>query len=334
MKPHTSSVKPTLTEENKVARIMYCLEIRHPIDINRYQDMMNIIHVDEKWFFLTRVKEQFYLADDEDLPTRSVKHKSHITKVQFLCAVARPRFDNTTISWFDGKLGIWPIGDWVPAAMSSANRPRGTLVWKNKNVNHEVYRYLLIKKLIPAILEKWPAAQRTNTIRIQQDGAKSHIKENDEEFKIALSESGLNACLFTQPANSPDLNLCDLGFFRAIQSANDEAMTCENDLIQAVQRAYQEYPKELLNKTWLTLQSVMNSILEAHGNNNYTIIHMNKNGLEKKDLLPTVLNVTEHAQVFTEDFSPTDDDDDDDDHLEYDEFDEFSFGNFSFFSDT
>ncbi|KAL7571444.1 hypothetical protein ACA910_019201 [Epithemia clementina (nom. ined.)] len=148
---------------------------------------------------------------------------------------------------------------------------------------------------------------------------------------MALSESGLNACLFTQPANSPDLNLCDLGFFRAIQSANDEAMTCESDLIQAVQHAYQEYPKELLNRTWLTLQSVMNSVLEAHGSNNYTIIHMNKEGLEKKDLLPTVLNVMEHTQVFTEEFSPTDIDDN---HLEYEEFNQFSFDNVSFFSDT
>ena len=30
----------------------------------------------------------------------------------FLCAVARPRFNTCSNSWWDSKLGIWPIGDW------------------------------------------------------------------------------------------------------------------------------------------------------------------------------------------------------------------------------
>ena len=42
-------------------------------------------------------------------------------------------------SWWDGKLVIWPIGDWEPAKGKSKNRPKGTLVWKNKMVSKEVY---------------------------------------------------------------------------------------------------------------------------------------------------------------------------------------------------
>ena len=52
----------------------------------------------------------------------------------FLCAVARPCFNLCSNSWRDGKLGIWPIGDWEPAKWKSKNRPKGTLVWKNKLV--------------------------------------------------------------------------------------------------------------------------------------------------------------------------------------------------------
>ena len=40
-------------------------------------------------------------------------------------------------------------------------------------------------------------------------------------FMEAMMEKGINGKLYTQAANSPDANLLDLGFFRAIQSFND-----------------------------------------------------------------------------------------------------------------
>ena len=48
---------------------------------------------------------------------------------------------------------------------------------------------------------------------IQQDGAKSHICEDNNEFNDALTEQDINVELNTQAANSPDVNLLDLGFF-------------------------------------------------------------------------------------------------------------------------
>ena len=117
-------------------------------------------------------------------------------------------------SWWDGKLGIWPIGEWEPGKRGSKNRPKGTLVWKNKVVTKEVYHELLISKLLPAIVEKWPQTdQLLRKIWIQQDGAKSHISADDNEFKEALNDQDINAELYTQAANSPDVNLLDLGFF-------------------------------------------------------------------------------------------------------------------------
>ena len=160
----------------------------------------------------------------------------------FLCAVARPRFNTSVNSWWDGKLGIWPIGDWEPAQRGLKNRPKGMLVWKNKMVTKDVYRDLLINKLIPAILDKWPRRDRmSRTIYIQQDGAKNHIREDNEEFNNALTEQEINAKLYTQTLNSPDVNLLDLGFFRAIQSFNDASPKNEEELIQLVQDAYKNY---------------------------------------------------------------------------------------------
>ena len=113
----------------------------------------------------------------------------------------------------DGKLGIWPIGDWEPAKWKSRNRPNGTLVWTNKTVTKDVYQGLLISKLLPAIVEKWPRMDRlSRKIFIQQDRAKNHIHVDDKDFNDALREQSINAKLYMQAANSPDLNLVDLGF--------------------------------------------------------------------------------------------------------------------------
>ena len=63
--------------------------------------------------------------------------------------------------------------------------------------------------------------QAITKIYIQQDGAKSHIGEDGNEFKDALAEQDINPQLYKQAVNSPDVNLLDLGFFWAIQSFND-----------------------------------------------------------------------------------------------------------------
>ena len=267
---------------------------RDPVDPSKYQDMRDRIHLDEKWFFLTREKERYLLVLDEKNLKHCVKHKSHITKVMFLCAVVRPRFNTSANSWWDGKLGIWPIGHWELAQWGSKNRPKGTLVWKNKTVTKVIYRDLLINKLIPAILDKWPRRDRmSRTIYIQQDGAKNHICEDDEEFNNALTEQEIDAKLYTQTPNSPDVNLLDLGFFRAIQSFNDASPKNEAELIQSVQDAYENYLRHKLNWTWLTLQSCFNQIILHHGDNDYSIEHILKAKLERQGQLPDILDVVD-----------------------------------------
>lgn len=216
----------------------------------------------------------------------------------FLCAQARPRWNPETNSWWDGKLGIWPIGHKKRAERNSVNRAAGTWVWENENITQEVYRKLLIEKLLPAIQAKWPRVNQFGRIRIQQDGAKSHIHDNDEAFATAALEQGLDVRLYTQPANSPDLNLLDLGFFRAIQSFNDACPTTELQLIEAVEEAYDMYPREKINRTWLTLQTCMNEIIKIGGDNDYKIPHMNKARLERRGELPNVIPATDYAAPY------------------------------------
>ena len=112
--------------------------------------------------------------------------------------------------------------------------------------------------------------------RLQQDGTKSHILDDDEEFKKVVDRIGLNLTMYTQSPNSLDTNILDLGFFRAIQSFNDDCPTNEEESIKSVEKAYGEYPMRKLNHVWLTLQSCLNMIIENDGGNDYKIPHMGK----------------------------------------------------------
>ena len=300
---HHSRLKPALTEENKQRRIEHVLDRIRPATRTGglvYDDLYDEIHIDEKWFYLTRDGEAYILVDGEQLPHRLCKHKSHITKVMFLCAMARPRWDAGTRSLWDGKIGIWPVGSFQPAQRSSRNRARGVLVWKNQSITREVYRELLVEKLLPAIIDKWPGAC-TRHITIQQDGAKSHIKVDDEEWLAALAQSGWGdrISLYTQPANSPDLNLNDLGFFRALQSDYErECPANERGIIDLVNDSFERYDAGRINRIWLSLHGVFNNVLLCYGDNDYKLGHMGKDRLERMGELPTVLPVDPIASEY------------------------------------
>jgi len=309
---HSSALKPILTEENQFARVAYCLDQinkppQHPVTRQqqaqangttplKYQDQMDTIHVDEKWFHLTRDGARYYLSAAEKRPTRRTRHKSYIAKIMFFCAVARPRRLSDGTYW-DGKIGMWPFGKYKPAQRKSKLRARGTMVWHNESCDGKTYKAMVLDNLMPAILAKWPDWSRP--VRIQHDGAPGHFNEaTDEEWKEFIVEFGLQGKLFFfhQPANSPDTNLCDLGLFRAIDAAYRRLLPRkEADIIACVLQAWQEYDATKINRLWLTHMTVMNEIIKSNGDNDFKIPHMGKERLERLGLLPEVIDTVPEA---------------------------------------
>lgn len=273
-----------------------------------FKDMMDRVHVDEKWFMITKDGENYILVDDEEEelqekgPTRRCSHKSHLTKVMFLCAQARPRHDPAKNAWWDGKIGIWPIGEWLPAPRTSRNRVAGTMVWKDHSVTREVYRNILLYKVFPAIKEKWPRGQwndRRFTVRVQHDGATAHLIQDDDLYNLQLAEYRDKISIYLQPANSPDTNLNDLGFFRALQSwAWKKNAGNVSDLIENVITTHMEYDSRRINHCFLTLMTVLNEIIIHSGDNDFKIPHMGKQHLERIGQLPVTIPVTETALQF------------------------------------
>ncbi|KAL6564551.1 hypothetical protein OROMI_016001 [Orobanche minor] len=286
---HSNPVKPLLKESNKRARVQFCLSMLDQSSIPQnpvFEGMYNVIHIDEKWFYISRKTEKYYLLPEECDPERSCKSKNFLTKIMFLAAMARPRFDSMGNVTFSEKIGIFPFVSEQPAKRNSVNRAAGTLEIKPMtSVGKDTCRSFLIGKVLPAILEKWP--DRNTPIRIQQDNARTHIDPNDEEFRAAVSRLGLNIQLTCQPPNSPDLNVLDLGFFAAIQSLQYKiASKTVEDLIDAVKKAFHMFPCSKGNHIFLTLQECMIEIMKVRGSNTYKIPHMNKSSLEKNKMLP------------------------------------------------
>ena len=175
---HNSQTKPILNEDNKKARLRFRLSM---LDKNslpcklKFMNMYNIIHIDEKWFNMSKTIETYYIMTDEEEPHRTCKSKNFITKVMFLAATGRPRFDGEWKVLFDGKIGIFPFVTKEPGKRSIRNRPAGTLETKAMtSVKRENVKEFLTPKVLPAVKEKWPGGH-IETIYIQQDNAKTHV---------------------------------------------------------------------------------------------------------------------------------------------------------------
>lgn len=50
-------------------------------DLQNFNDLENLAHVDETWSYACRDRHEYYLYDREDLSTRKVQHKAGLTKV-------------------------------------------------------------------------------------------------------------------------------------------------------------------------------------------------------------------------------------------------------------
>jgi hypothetical protein len=174
---------------------------------------------------------------------------------------------------FDGKIGLWPLTETYVAQRCSVHRKKGSVCTRKvATVGRSVYKQYIINEVIPAIKAKWPAKEQSRTILIQQDNATPHVPPNDPDVIAAGTSDGWRIHIFFQPPNSPHLDVLDLGFFASIQSIQYRQPTHSIDnLIRAVTEASNETSITALDNIFLTLQSVMHSILLNDGGDWYAL---------------------------------------------------------------
>ncbi|XP_010678402.1 uncharacterized protein LOC104893957 [Beta vulgaris subsp. vulgaris] len=206
-----------------------------------FNDFFNFIHIDEKWFYMHQKTQRLYLHPNEVNPHRTCQSKRHIIKVMFETALARPSYNMLGQCTFDGKIGIFPFVEEVAAQRSSNNRPAGTLETKAiTNVTKNRMRDVLINHILLAIMSKWPP-HRSKVIYIEQDNAKPHVTAPDPLWILASRQNEFVFHFVQQPPNSPELNMLDLGFFRALQTLqHKERPNTILKLLQAVNKSFEE----------------------------------------------------------------------------------------------
>lgn len=97
-----------------------------------------------------------------------------------------------------GKYGIFPFTVKELAKKSSKKQTSRHMLTKAlQNVNREVIGEMLLTKIIPAIMSKWPESLPKNVI-IQWDNARPHQVPKDEEFIATTTENGFNIQLVFQ----------------------------------------------------------------------------------------------------------------------------------------
>ncbi|CAN0403648.1 unnamed protein product, partial [Laminaria digitata] len=109
----------------------------------------------------------------------------------------------------------------------------------------------------------------------QQDGATPHTgKDNPEILNSAGMGRGWLVELKTQPSQSPDLNVNDLGFFASLKSrvwrANANSV---NELVKNNFDLYEKYDGDTLERVWQSLFKVYNQTLRKLGDNDFHVEH-------------------------------------------------------------
>lgn len=269
-------LRPSLNDAQKLARLKYVvgqvvdIDARHP----KFKSLKGRAYIDEKWFYLMQNGKGVWAAPGEEAPVpRTVRHKSHIPKAMFIVMVTLPDHELN----FSGKVAMHCCTEMVEAARASKNRGRGDLEEKDVPVTAEYYRHVMKTYMVPSFKKCVREARLGGAkLVVQHDGAKPHTgKGNNEYWPVMLQTLCPNLAVevVTQPAQSPDLNVLDMGFFNSLQCLADETDPDSlSDLLSNVEDIFwEEYPAETLMQVFNTQYDVYNAILAKEGGNDYDL---------------------------------------------------------------
>ncbi|TBT97039.1 hypothetical protein CWI39_3226p0010 [Hamiltosporidium magnivora] len=98
---------------------------------------------------------------------------------------------------------------------------------------------------------------KKKTIYVQKDNAKPHFSDNDADIVALGSSDDWNIKFKAQLANSPDLNVLDLGFFNSIQSLQHEASphTIDEFINCVPEDAFHQLEANTLDNVFTTFQA-------------------------------------------------------------------------------
>lgn len=271
-------IRPFLTEEHRRQRLEWANKW---INFDFFDVETVVVHIDEKCFyaFSNRAKVA-YLPPRVDPKPLYALSKTQIPWVMFLGAVTAPRDDKN----FDGKIGVWHVGQEKVAQRNSKFHEKDEVYWVNINMDGDVFIAMMKEKVIPAIIEKCSWAKK---IIVQLDSAGGHrIAESMEVLTKIGRKSKPRIEFQTQPTRSPDTNVLDLGIWNSMKSRVAEVRydrtaeaSMNQRIIDSVTDMWANYDPSKLNNIFITLTDVLKEIKEHDGGNSFKQPHTIKDHL-------------------------------------------------------
>ena len=192
----------------------------------------------------------------------------------FLGAVAAPR----PSKGFDGKIGLFHVGEAYTAQRRSKYHERGEEYMVNINMDGDVFMDMMENEVVPAILKKCKWAKR---VIVQFDSAGGHRVAESVDYLNAVGATKKPQILFiTQPSRSPDVNVLDLGIWRSMSSRvttvkydRSSSLSMDQRIINAVEEMWKEYDPNVLHNIFVTLKLILYAIRDNNGGNNFKLPH-------------------------------------------------------------
>ena len=276
---HTSRVSPLLQQ-----RLGHFAKRAAFAKANKKNKFKNWVWVDEAWLYTEALRILLKLPSDQFAPKRRVRHKSHVAKLMFLIALARPRLDDD----FDGKIGVWVVGEEYLAVYNTPNQDAGDEKVRSYTLNANRYQDLMVDEVFPAIRAAFPDEE---VVYVQHDGTPPHTGKTpgkkNRSTPVVLAEAGEKRKrgeprieMVEQPAQSPDFNLCDLAFLRALACSvrkrrrlgpGEKRSFDLKELADDVKAEFDDYPAEKIEDMVQHLHYVLNESLKTDpkGGNDY-----------------------------------------------------------------
>jgi hypothetical protein len=255
--------RPLLKEANREGRMRWAEE--HEDDEFELQ-----IDLDEKIFYAWTASGTLKLPAGVEKPKTALQSKRFIPNVMCLTGIGKP---NKKHKW-DGKLGIWPIGKLRPALRGDKRTglQKGDMIWESATLDGERWEDMLLTLVFPAVRALLPKAK---VVKLQFDNAPGHKTGADRSDAMIKAMKGRPSIEFVeQIAQSPCTNLCDLGFFRSIDSRLPKLRSFKvPEFIEQIKTAYEEYPEDKIENLVKMKKRVVVCLSENEGRNDFKLPH-------------------------------------------------------------
>ena len=275
---------PILTDKHVATRKKWATENLH----NTWSDEqagVGWVDIDEKQFHARTLYQSRLRPPGCDYGRTPTKHKGYIPKIMVLSALAcpMPAFN------FNGKIGNWRFTEKVKAKRDSKNRPKGT--WEDKDVNISSHRFVvkMINEVFPTIREKMHFCTK---VVVQFDNASSHGTANANILALLNAHGAKQRVnkvtgegyypkivVRPQPAQSPETNVLDCGFFFSLAKRISKVERDEfghddlNRLWQTLQMKYDAYTAADVARFWHTKTAMVREIFAHEGRNGFPLPH-------------------------------------------------------------